>query len=545
MKRLILLAIVVVLGGGVLSWAADRKQPIDLSQKYRATLDFNNQSRGYQWTCGPRDVWRLKKFTYALEDGFSVKLGPSQVVFGCHDANVVWAAVFPDQSGEILAASPGKGEHVASVWIRFHPARLGELFSMQIVAGQGDASLLPKAKRLAAHKMTACWQSGGRPMIPSKNSIIFDMETREGPRRFYALDTETGKVQYVDAFRTRSMPAAKPLDSKTALDVFDKVWNAFDRQYAMFAVKPKVDWAKLRETYRPRAAAAKTNQELATILVEMLDHLEDLHVYVQVDGEYVPGYNRDRPLNANPKALTGLIGRLTSTGHELDWGRTGDGIGYINIHKLSDPDLPRVFDEVLGQMADTKGLILDLRFNGGGSEPLGCQIAGRLLDRRRVYSLSQFRNGPKHTDLGPKTERACGPDGPWHYVGPVVVLQGQKTMSSAESFALALAQCPQVTTMGDRTAGSSGNPRCVEAGAGIVVNLPRWIDMDSQGKPIDAVGISPRVKIDAKPEDFRGGRDPVLSAALENLRSRLKKGGLPSGGVLKRRPGAPPPEERP
>jgi len=101
-----------------------------------------------------------------------------------------------------------------------------------------------------------------------------------------------------------------------------------------------------------------------------------------------------------------------------------------------------------------------------------------------------------------------------------------------------LAQCPQVTTLGDRTAGSSGNPTSVEAGAGIVVNLPRWIDMDPQGKPIDAVGVPPRVKIEAKPEDFRGDRDPVLTAALENLRGRPKAEATPPGGVLQRRPGA-------
>ncbi|MCX7424845.1 MAG: S41 family peptidase [Planctomycetia bacterium] len=329
--------------------------------------------------------------------------------------------------------------------------------------------------------------------------------------------------------------ATLDLNGQSQSEVFDRVWEAFDREYAMFAIKPKVDWAKLRETYRPRAAAAETNHELAAVISEMLDHLEDLHVYVTVDGETIAGYNRHRPLNANRNALPGLVGPITSTGHDLDWGRTADGIGYVNIFRLSDPALPEAFDDVLGRMADTRGLILDLRYNGGGSEPLGCQIAGRFLDRSRVYSLSQYRNGPKHTDLGPKHERTCGPVGPWHYAGPVVVLQGRKTMSSAESFALALAQCPRVTTLGERTAGSSGNPRRVDAGAGIVVNLPRWIDMDPAGKPIDAVGVAPRVKIEAKPEDFRGDRDPALSAALENLRSRPKSEASPPGGVLQAR----------
>jgi C-terminal processing protease CtpA/Prc len=203
---------------------------------------------------------------------------------------------------------------------------------------------------------------------------------------------------------------------------------------------------------------------------------------------------------------------------------------------LNAPALPEDFDDILEKMADTKGLILDLRLNGGGSEPLGQQITGRFLDRPRVYSLSQFRNGPKHTDLTAKSERTCKPEGPWHYVGPVVLLQGQKTMSSAESFALMLAQCPQVTTLGDRTAGSSGNPRHVEPGAGIVVNLPRWIDMDPAGKPIDFVGVSPQIKVEAKPDEFSGGRDPVLSAALEQLRTRAKLEQVPAKVLIANKP---------
>ena len=260
----------------------------------------------------------------------------------------------------------------------------------------------------------------------------------------------------------------------------------------MFAIKPKVDWAKLRETYRPRAAAAKTNHELATIISEMLDHLEDLHVYVA-------GRRRDHArLQPPPPAQrqSQRPARPDRTDH-LDGPRlwTGDAPPTASATSTSSgcrtPPCRKRSTTCSARWPTREGLILDLRYNGGGSEPLGCQIAGRLLDRRRVYSLSQYRNGPKHTDLGPKHERTCGPAGPWHYAGPVVVLQGRKTMSSAESFALALAQCPQVTTLGDRTAGSSGNPRRVDAGAGIVVNLPRWIDMDPEGKPIDAVGRRP------------------------------------------------------
>jgi hypothetical protein len=518
----------------------------DLAQRYRATLDFSEQMKGYEWTTGPEHIWRLSEFSYALKDAFRIKLGPSQVVFGCHASNVLWAAVFPDKPGEIVAAPQGKGEHVTSIWMRFHPANLGELFPERIVTGPGDPSILHRAKRLAAHKFFGSWHMGNLALIPIKKSINLDLETSDGPRRFFcSQDTETGKVEYVDAFRTHPLPASKPLGPKMAVEVFGKVWIAFDREYPMFVIKPQVDWAKLGETYRPRAADAKDNHELGTVISEMLDHLEDLHVYVQVDGTYIPGYNRPRLLNANPKALSRLVGKIVDAGRGLNWGRTSDGIGYIRVNQLSDDGLPETFFEALGQMGDTRGLILDLRYNGGGSEPLGCQIAGSFLDRACVYSLSQYRNGPKHTDLGPKNKRACAPAGPWHYAGQVVVLQGQKTMSSAESFALAMAQCPQVTTMGDRTAGSSANPRQVQVGAGIAVNLPRWIDMDPTGKPIDVVGIAPRVKIEAEAGDFHGDRDPVLAAALGHLRKRMTMENPPAGGVLQARPGVPSPKDRP
>ena len=81
-----------------------------------------------------------------------------------------------------------------------------------------------------------------------------------------------------------------------------------------------------------------------------------------------------------------------------------------------------------------------------------------------------------------------------------------------------LAQCPQVTTMGDRTAGSSGNPRQIRLAGEISVYLPRWIDMDPAGKPIDTVGVEPKAKLSFAPAEFTATFDPVLDAALKKLR---------------------------
>lgn len=504
---------------------------VDLLERYPATLDVSPEPRGYEWTCGKEDVWRLKSFNFKVGDTFQVELKAAQVVLGHHESSVLWAVVIPDQPGEVVKASAGQGEHVTSVWLRFHPARLKEFFPPDTVVERGDAAVLALARRLATHKLRNSWHSNGLPMVPARGAGTFDVETREGPRRFFAFDTDKAEVNYGDV--KRPLPVPRKLGRDAALAVFDKVWEAFDREYAMFVVKPDVDWAKLRDEFRPRAADAGDNFEVAEVLGEMLVHLKDLHVFVRVDSFDVPGFNRRRPLNANRKSLPLKVGNVTTVSGELSWCVTADRIGFIAIDRLTDPKLPQQFLEVLERMAETRGIIIDLRYNGGGAEPLAQEIAGSFLDRPRVYAQSQYREGPLHGDLGRPKKSLCRPKDPWHYVGPVIVLQGQRTMSSAESFVLMLAQCPQVTTMGDRTAGSSGNPRLLDAGEGIVVNLPRWNPLDAEGKPFDGVGILPKVAIDAADDAFQKGGDPVLDAAVKRLLA-----GKFAGKVLELRPGA-------
>ena len=496
-------------------------QADDLSEKYPATLVPTERPVGYDWTCNEDDIWRLKSFSFKSGQELEIEIGPADVVFGHHKSNVLWAVVVPDDPGLIVKASDGQDEKVTSIWLRFHPSRVDELFPSETVSQHvGDAkSNVSFSQAVAKHKLRSSFQASGRPMVPTLHHLVVDCETSSNNRRFYLVDAKQSSVEYVDAFRTRAMPVVKVLSEGGGVGVFNSVWNAFDREYAMFAVKPNVDWNQLRDRYRPLAQQSKNSRELAGVIAKLLAHLEDLHVFVQLDGEFLDGYTRNRPLNASLPALRHLLGDMHEAGRELDWAITNDQIGYISVDGLTDQRLPNLFAETLQKMNGTRGLVLDLRFNGGGGEPLGKSIAGCFLDKRRVYAMHQYRAGPKHHELTKKVQRTVDPNPRWHYVGPVAVLQGQKTMSSAEALTLMLAQCPNVTTLGDRTAGSSGNPRRLEVGAGIVVNLPRWIPMTAEGMSFDTVGVRPDVMVETKPSQFTATEDPVLAAALKHLRS--------------------------
>jgi hypothetical protein len=250
----------------------------------------------------------------------------------------------------------------------------------------------------------------------------------------------------------------------------------------------------------------------------MLRPLRDLHVWLTVAGADIPVFDRPRSANANPLALRSLLPPLQAAGRDIQWAVTDDKVGYALIRGWNDRELPGEFDKLLEQCRDTRALVIDVRLNGGGSETLAREVAGRFVDQEFAYASSQFRNGPKHADLAERQPRRVSPRGPWRYNRPVFLLIGQRCMSSNESFIAMMMGDPEVTTMGDHTTGSSGNPKIIPLPLEMSVSVPQWIDYLPDGTPLDERGIEPKIHFTAAPGDFEGNRDQLLTAALDRAR---------------------------
>jgi carboxyl-terminal processing protease len=76
---------------------------------------------------------------------------------------------------------------------------------------------------------------------------------------------------------------------------------------------------------------------------------------------------------------------------------------------------------------------------------------------------------------------------------------------------------PKVLLVGDRSYGSSGNPKPHEIGGGISVLLPSWKDYLPNGTLLEGSGIVPDVSVPPGADDFQT-TDPVLDVALARLR---------------------------
>lgn len=366
-----------------------------------------------------------------------------------------------------------------------------------------------------------------------KRTLILPVELESGKTYSMWMNTERFRnckdsngrpaVPYLLVFQTKGKAAAAaPAPTRDILAAaFDALCDDMALHYSYFALKG-IDWAKLRETYRPRAIAAGSKGEFVGILKELLGQLRDGHVWIISGGAqlgtYIPSTARD---TVNRAAILADMKDVKECGEFGVVGRTRrDGFAAIVLTRQSAADSETVRQVVsfIRESRDAPGFLIDLRHANGGNELLAAEIAREFCGKETVYARSKFRNGPAPNDFTQSYERTLkAVDQP--FTKPVVCLLGPGCVSSGEGFAKMLACLPHVTTVGTPTRGSSGNPKPFELpGLNIAVWYSRWVDMLPDGTPIEGRGVVPKVLVDA-PREAQG--DAVWEKAREVLREKI------------------------
>jgi hypothetical protein len=341
--------------------------------------------------------------------------------------------------------------------------------------------------------------------------LSFNNDTFKG----FASKTGEAAEWYPLRFKTRAAgappapPDATPEQNKAALAALRK---AIDDNYS-YRDRNKIDWAKEFAARQKQFENAKTANEFARAAAHLLRLAEDAHVSVAAGDVRIFTRANSASPNFNYQVLRQAAPAWKQHESGLISGRFDNGIGYILFSQCTKAQAD-AFDVALDDLKDTKSLIIDVRFNGGGDELAARQVAGRFIEKPTIYSKNRLRengawNGPFDRIVEPRTDRP-------RYNKPVAVLIGPKIVSSAESFVLMMKHGANAKLIGAPTRGSSGRPMPHPLGNGVTVYLSSWEDQLPDGTLLEATGISPDIPIKATPRDFSRS-DPVLDAALKSL----------------------------
>lgn len=188
--------------------------------------------------------------------------------------------------------------------------------------------------------------------------------------------------------------------------------------------------------------------------------------------------------------------------------RLEGGIGYIAITTFGDNDAPKAFDAALAELRDAPGLILDVRYNGGGDTQVARPIMGRFIKERRPYALMRRRSGHGIGLTEPWTEYV-DPQGPFTYEGPVVVLQNHWSGSMAEGFPMGMKGIGRAVTVGTETMG---------LGAAVFsLRLDRTgVSVNYSAEPVYAVDGTPRWKL--RPDVAVADGEDALAVGLVEVK---------------------------
>lgn len=251
----------------------------------------------------------------------------------------------------------------------------------------------------------------------------------------------------------------KDLGSSDALDNFDYLWNEVDKKYSYFDLK-NIDWNQVRNIYRPQLSKNSSELELFDVLASMLNELRDDHTNL-ISPFNVSQYNVALKGAKNYRKRTldeFYIPNAWNTGPLVNDFLSNKEVGYIRYGSFMSDFSGAQMDLVLTRFKDTKGLILDLRQNGGGSIFNIPQLLGRFTDTKTLAGYTITRNGPNHNDFAEKEKFYITASSGVNYLKPVIVLIDKGSYSATTSFALATKAFPNITLMGDATGGGGGLP---------------------------------------------------------------------------------------
>lgn len=300
---------------------------------------------------------------------------------------------------------------------------------------------------------------------------------------------------------------------------YDALWQRLDDRYAYFQLK-NINWDSLGTVYRSKLNAQSNDEELFAAMDSLLYALRDGHVNL-----FAP-FNLSRnwewylnsPENFNWEVIErNYLGRDHRIAGGLRYKLLSDSIAYIYYGSFSSAFSSQQLDFVLNHFKDAKGLIIDVRNNGGGSLNNAFSLAHRFIKTAGTVLITDEKIGPGPDDFGNGLSYSLSPYSGPKFTKPTILLTNASCYSATNTFVAMLKSQEHIKQLGDTTGGGGGLPVDYELPNGWHYRFSSTRSFLFDGQSDIELGVIPEIPMNLDSSDYAQGRDGLIEAAISEL----------------------------
>ena len=297
----------------------------------------------------------------------------------------------------------------------------------------------------------------------------------------------------------------------------EALWRIIDEHYCFLDYKKEtigLDWDEVHARYATRVDDGMTRVQLFEVLSDMLSELRDGHVniFTSFDTGREWSWQEDYPANVSDTLLRRYLGTDYHLSNGMSYRVLDDNVGYVRYASFGNDLGSGNLDDMLTTLAPCRGLIIDIRDNGGGLVSSAETFAARFTNKEILVGYIRHKTGKGHNDFSGMKEQKLKPSKGVRWQKRVAVLTNRGVYSAANEFVKYMKCCPNAIIVGDKTGGGAGMPFSSQLPCGWSIRFSACPMYDRDGQCTE-FGIDPDYQVNLQDDDFQRGLDTIIETA--------------------------------